>query len=108
MLGLQLKLTAAQVKVLMILTYRTQWREGERNPLPLELAEMPSFLNTTAALERRGLIKHMAADGWRVTAEGEAIASLVYQNARSLVAIVEETAVAETTAVEAAAARGEK
>lgn len=95
MLGLQLKLTPAQVRFLIIMTYADipKYKDAngnEREGLPLEMASFSQLINTGAALQRRGLMDH---DGkkWIVTDEGRAVASLVYTHAKAITKLVESS-----------------
>lgn len=100
MLGLQLKLTPAQVRVLLMLKHLPRpdivLSNGRRvRGLPIELGDYPHYLNTTAALARRGLLI-WETDGYgmnpSLTEEGMAVASLVYQSAKAITDLVENSA----------------
>lgn len=103
MLGLQLKLTPAQVRVLLQLCYAVREEYEYRNhkgekckalALPLELAADPHFLTTSAALERRSLIRWDNSNDYNKrgpvpTEAGRAMAGLVYQHAKAITDFVE-------------------
>lgn len=84
MLGLQLKLTPAQVRVLML---RYKQEAANRPGMPLELLNYPFQITTDAALARRGLLTNDHPH--KLSDEGRAIARLVYQAAKAIVDLYE-------------------
>lgn len=89
MLALQLKLTPAQVKYLLMLTYKMRG-----NHLPIELALDTWTLTTMDALTRRGLIT-AKPEPLAVTEEGKAIARIIVAQARNIVALAESVPLTE-------------
>ena len=97
MLGLQLKLTPAQVKALLLLQHgHREWveyrdihgRTHKRRTMPLELAGYSQTLLSLAALERRGLVI-WKEEGVEITEEGTAVCALIYKQALAITQLVE-------------------
>jgi DNA-binding MarR family transcriptional regulator len=93
MLGLQLKLTPAQVRVLLEL----YWEEIDQlawlqEAMSRDIDPHPWFLSTTRALERRNLVEHVHVPEinagipyrYRLTTEGKGVALLVYKAAKDI------------------------